>query len=151
MQLGFIGLGKMGRPMVERLLAAGHRVHVYNRSAGPTEELARIGAEPAASASEVSSRSEAVMTALPTVESVTSTYQLLGEIARRGQVFIDHSTVSIEVNRHCAEVVQKARCQFSGCPGLGGSEWCGIGHAHGDGRRRLGELRQNVARFSSVR
>src|SRR5438105_1237715 len=31
-QIGFIGLGKMGRPMVERLLSAGFTVHVFNRS-----------------------------------------------------------------------------------------------------------------------
>ena len=32
MQLGFIGLGQMGRPMVERLTAAGHSVKVFNRT-----------------------------------------------------------------------------------------------------------------------
>ena len=32
MQLGFIGLGQMGRPMVERLKAAGHNLKVYNRT-----------------------------------------------------------------------------------------------------------------------
>ena len=33
MQAGFIGLGKMGRPMTQRLLAAGHTVHVAGRNA----------------------------------------------------------------------------------------------------------------------
>ena len=32
MEVGFIGLGKMGRPMTQRLLAAGFTVHVFNRS-----------------------------------------------------------------------------------------------------------------------
>ena len=32
MQLGFIGLGQMGRPMVERLKGAGHSLKVYNRT-----------------------------------------------------------------------------------------------------------------------
>jgi len=41
MELGFIGLGKMGRPMVARLLAAGHRVGfvgLEHRPAGSTDE-----------------------------------------------------------------------------------------------------------------
>ncbi|MFL5433651.1 MAG: NAD(P)-binding domain-containing protein, partial [Myxococcales bacterium] len=33
--VGFIGIGKMGRPMSERLLAAGFSLHVHNRSRGP--------------------------------------------------------------------------------------------------------------------
>ena len=32
MQAGFVGLGKMGRPMTQRLLGAGYTVHVFNRS-----------------------------------------------------------------------------------------------------------------------
>src|ERR1041384_7160892 len=50
MQVGFIGLGKMGRPMTQRLLAAGHTVHVFNRSRGAVDALAADGARPAAAA-----------------------------------------------------------------------------------------------------
>lgn len=52
MDLGFIGLGSMGRGMAASLLKAGHRVRVWNRSPGPVEELRKLGAEPAASAAE---------------------------------------------------------------------------------------------------
>lgn len=45
MDVGFIGLGAMGRGMVGNLLRAGHRVRVWNRSPGPAEALAREGAE----------------------------------------------------------------------------------------------------------
>jgi 3-hydroxyisobutyrate dehydrogenase-like beta-hydroxyacid dehydrogenase len=47
MDLGFIGLGAMGRPMAANLIAAGHRVRVWNRSRAAVEEIARKGAEPA--------------------------------------------------------------------------------------------------------
>ncbi|TME43827.1 MAG: NAD(P)-dependent oxidoreductase, partial [Chloroflexi bacterium] len=50
MEVGFIGLGKMGRPMTLRLLAAGHTVHVFNRSRGAVDALAKEGATPADSA-----------------------------------------------------------------------------------------------------
>jgi 6-phosphogluconate dehydrogenase len=44
MQLGMIGLGRMGANMVRRLLKAGHQCVVYNRSPQPVTELAREGA-----------------------------------------------------------------------------------------------------------
>src|SRR5438270_381119 len=43
----------MGRPMTQRLLAAGHVVHVYNRSRGAIDALAKDGATPADSAAQV--------------------------------------------------------------------------------------------------
>ena len=46
MEVGFIGLGAMGRAMAANLLKAGHHVRVWNRSRAPAEELARQGAEP---------------------------------------------------------------------------------------------------------
>jgi 6-phosphogluconate dehydrogenase len=44
MEIGFIGLGRMGANMVERLLRGGHRVVAYNRSADKTREVAEHGA-----------------------------------------------------------------------------------------------------------
>jgi 6-phosphogluconate dehydrogenase len=44
MKIGFIGLGKMGGAMVERLLNAGHEVVVFNRSRGPVEQAKKKGA-----------------------------------------------------------------------------------------------------------
>ena len=44
MKIGFIGLGQMGAGMAANLLKAGHEVAVYNRTAGKSEALARLGA-----------------------------------------------------------------------------------------------------------
>ena len=44
MKVSFIGLGKMGFPMAANLLAAGHRVTVYNRTKSKADELATRGA-----------------------------------------------------------------------------------------------------------
>ncbi|GED89441.1 NAD(P)-dependent oxidoreductase [Streptomyces sp. 6-11-2] len=51
--IGFVGLGTMGRPMARRLLAAGHRVVVWNRSRPAVEELRGDGAEAATDLVEV--------------------------------------------------------------------------------------------------
>ena len=120
MDVGFIGLGRMGKPMVERLIASGHRVHVFNRSKPAMDELGKSGAIPTDSPAEVGSQSEAVMTALPTVESVLSVYEKLAEVAHSGQLFADHSTVSMETNRHCALLLEARGAHFLDAPVSGG-------------------------------
>ncbi|MEU5755909.1 NAD(P)-dependent oxidoreductase [Streptomyces sp. NPDC047829] len=49
MDLGFVGAGRMGRPMVRRLVRAGHRVRVYVRGVQAWEAVVRSGAEPVTS------------------------------------------------------------------------------------------------------
>jgi 3-hydroxyisobutyrate dehydrogenase-like beta-hydroxyacid dehydrogenase len=52
MHIGFIGLGAMGKAMVETLLEKGHAVTVWNRSPGPAAELAGRGDMVAAAAAD---------------------------------------------------------------------------------------------------
>src|SRR6267378_1104971 len=120
MQAGFIGLGKMGRPMTQRLLAAGHTVYVFNRSRGAVDALVGEGATAADSAAQVAQRAEVIMTALPTPESVQSVYTELAANARAGQVYVDHSTVSPGLNRWCAEQLKARGADFLDAPVSGG-------------------------------
>ena len=53
MEIGFVGLGRMGFNMTLRLLQGGHRVVAWNRSPDKVEEVARQGAVPAASLAEL--------------------------------------------------------------------------------------------------
>jgi 3-hydroxyisobutyrate dehydrogenase/2-hydroxy-3-oxopropionate reductase len=119
-QLGFVGLGKMGRPMTQRLIGAGHTVHVYNRSKAAIDALAAEGATAAGSASEVAQRAEIVMTALPTPETVEAVFGEMAAVARAGQIYIDHSTVSPGLNRHCAEQLKGKHADFLDAPVSGG-------------------------------
>jgi len=50
--VGFLGLGSMGMGMARRLIAAGHTVHVWNRSKGPVEALVAQGATEATTPAE---------------------------------------------------------------------------------------------------
>lgn len=61
MKLGFIGIGLMGRPMVLRLLAAGHEVHVWNRSREKLAPVVQRGARAMESPAAVARASEIVM------------------------------------------------------------------------------------------
>src|SRR6185437_1218226 len=52
MNIGFLGLGNMGRAIAGRLLEAGHTLRVWNRSPEPARQLAQRGAQVATSAEE---------------------------------------------------------------------------------------------------
>lgn len=120
MDVGFVGLGKMGKPMVGQLLAAGYPVHVFNRSRGAMDLLAEQGAQPAPSAAAIAERAEVILTALPTPESVEEVFQQLAAAARPGQMYADHSTVSPELNRRCAAWVGARGAGFLDAPVSGG-------------------------------
>ena len=66
--LGFVGVGRMGGPMTERLLAAGYGVVVFDKSPEAMSRLAAKGAETAPSGKAVADRCEIVLTSLPTPE-----------------------------------------------------------------------------------
>lgn len=70
LNLGFIGIGRMGNPMARRLLAAGHEVHVYDPSAEAVAQLVEQGAKAASSPADVASKVQIVLLSLPTPEVV---------------------------------------------------------------------------------
>ena len=64
-RIAFVGLGLMGRPMAENLLAAGHEVVVASRSPEPVAALEAAGARGAESAAAAARGAEAAITMLP--------------------------------------------------------------------------------------
>ncbi|HZX82018.1 MAG TPA: NAD(P)-dependent oxidoreductase [Reyranella sp.] len=68
--LGFVGVGRMGGPMANRLLDAGYRLCVYDVSDEATRSLVARGAELAASPAEVASIADTVFMSLPTPDVV---------------------------------------------------------------------------------
>jgi 3-hydroxyisobutyrate dehydrogenase-like beta-hydroxyacid dehydrogenase len=127
MELGFVGLGMMGRPMVERLLRAGHRVHVFNRSRDPVDALAAAGANPAETAAVIAQRAEMVLTALPTPGAVDDVYSELCHEARAGQLFADHSTVRPGQNRRWASQLAAKGAAYLDAPVSGGPSGAAAG------------------------
>ena len=65
-QLGFIGVGVMGRPMARRLIEHGHALVIFDRDEQALAELKAIGARVADSAREVANLAPIVFTSLPT-------------------------------------------------------------------------------------
>jgi 3-hydroxyisobutyrate dehydrogenase-like beta-hydroxyacid dehydrogenase len=119
-ELGFVGTGKMGEPMVERLLAADYSVHVYNRSSQAVERLAEKGAKRAESLPHLVGSAEVVFTALPSVESVDQVYAAMAASAGAGHTFVDHSTVMPACNHRCARLLGEMGAAFLDAPVSGG-------------------------------
>ncbi|RVU14239.1 NAD(P)-dependent oxidoreductase [Methylobacterium oryzihabitans] len=92
--LGFVGIGRMGGPMAERLLDAGYQLCIYDKQPAATAALAARGARVAASPGEVASTAEIVLMSLPTPDVVKAV--TLGENGvahgNRVRTLIDLST-----------------------------------------------------------
>ncbi|WP_040800817.1 NAD(P)-dependent oxidoreductase [Nocardia higoensis] len=96
MRIGFVGAGRMGRPMVARLVAAGHAVRVLGRSEGARAELADLGATPVDDLPAVAEAAEAVVVCVFTddqVREVCLDGPLLSALPA-GSVLIVHTTGS---------------------------------------------------------
>ncbi|HQN14272.1 MAG TPA: NAD(P)-dependent oxidoreductase [Quisquiliibacterium sp.] len=90
--IGFIGIGQMGRPMVERLAGAGLQVHAFDRRAEALEPLATVaGVHRAASADAVADACDTVILMLPDSRIVDALLWTDGLAARmkRGSLLID--------------------------------------------------------------
>jgi 6-phosphogluconate dehydrogenase len=91
MQIGMIGLGRMGANMVRRMLRGGHACVVYNRTPGPAEALAKEGAIPAAGLAELIEKlspPRAVWLMVP-AGAVDATLEQLSSLLRPGDLLID--------------------------------------------------------------
>jgi hypothetical protein len=92
MEIGFIGLGKMGLPMARRLIEAGHTLIVFDMRKEAVDRLVALGAQAASSPKEIADRAETVMASLPSLQASLDVASgvIEGERVRR---FVDLSTV----------------------------------------------------------
>lgn len=90
-EIGFIGAGRIGEPMVERLLAAGHRVTVFARRLDVRDRLAELGAAIATSPGELSAL-PVVITCLYSDDLVVEHCEPIVRHMGPGSVFVSHTT-----------------------------------------------------------
>jgi 3-hydroxyisobutyrate dehydrogenase-like beta-hydroxyacid dehydrogenase len=120
-KIGVVGIGKMGRPIADRLITAGHDVAICNRSDNAAvRSLRERGATVHALPQDLAAGSEVVLTALPTEDAVRQVYAAMSAVAGAGQIYADHSTVSPALNRHCAAILAGRGASFLDAPVSGG-------------------------------
>jgi 3-hydroxyisobutyrate dehydrogenase-like beta-hydroxyacid dehydrogenase len=124
MDIGFIGLGKMGYGMAANLISAGHTVTVYNRTSANAEALAREGARPAHSVAEACG-GQVVITMLAddaAVEAVGFSEQGVLASLAPGATHISSSTISVDLSRRLTAAHSAAEQHFVAAPVFGRPE-----------------------------
>ncbi|CAJ1499434.1 NAD(P)-dependent oxidoreductase [[Mycobacterium] burgundiense] len=121
--LGFIGLGHMGMPMLRRLLAAGHSVTVFDTRREVVEAAVGLGAHRASDPTGVADRAPTVLASLPgpaisvqVAEAVAEAASTGGRIAR----FVDLSTVGSPAARRIHGQLAARGIAALDCPVSGG-------------------------------
>jgi 3-hydroxyisobutyrate dehydrogenase len=123
--VGFIGLGKMGKPMAMNALRAGHPLVVFDVQQAAVEELCALGAKRAASPKDVASRTPVVVTMLPgapEVERVALGPDGLKEGLSRESVYIDMSTVDPSTSRRVGAALAEKGVDMLDAPVSRGQE-----------------------------
>jgi 3-hydroxyisobutyrate dehydrogenase-like beta-hydroxyacid dehydrogenase len=121
-RIGVIGVGEMGRPMVDRLLAAGHKVAALVRRPEQREELAAKGVEIAPTVADLARGREAVILYVYTDDQVKElAFQdgLLGA-AEPGTTIVIHTTGSPKTAEAIAEAARPRGVHVIDAAGSGG-------------------------------
>jgi len=128
-KVAFLGLGVMGYPMAGHLVAKGHEVTVYNRTAAKAEAwVAQHGGAMALTPREAAVGQDFVMACVGNDDDLRTVF--LGgpgdardgamDGMREGAIFVDHTTVSAEVTRECFAIAESVGIGFVDAPVSGG-------------------------------
>jgi 3-hydroxyisobutyrate dehydrogenase-like beta-hydroxyacid dehydrogenase len=121
-RVGVIGVGEMGRPLVERLLAAGHQVAAYVRRPEQREELAAKGVEVAPTVADLARGREAVLLYVYTDEQVKTLAFEGGllDAAEPGSTVVIHTTGSPRTAEALAKAARPRGVNVIDAAGSGG-------------------------------
>jgi 3-hydroxyisobutyrate dehydrogenase-like beta-hydroxyacid dehydrogenase len=122
--VAFIGLGNMGRPMVEHLMNAGHGLRVHARRAESMAPFVARGATACANPAEAARGADFIFTNVTSSADVEQVLLGSGGVidgAAQGSVVIDHSTISPAVTRRIAERLAERGIEMLDCPVSGGT------------------------------
>jgi 2-hydroxy-3-oxopropionate reductase len=122
-EIGFIGLGIMGKPMAGHLLKAGHKVYVYDIVPEAIAELERQGAIPCKSSKEVAGKTGMVFLIVPDtpdVEAALFGKNGVAEGIRPGSVVVDMSSISPIATKEFARKLKEMGVEMLDAPVSGG-------------------------------
>ena len=120
--IGFIGLGIMGKPMAKNLISSNHLIFLYSRSGVP-KELIDQGGEACISAKQVAQKAEIIITMLPDtpdVEEILFGTNGVAQGLNRNKIVIDMSSISPIETRKFATKINRLHCHYVDAPVSGG-------------------------------
>ena len=122
MNVGFIGLGIMGRPMAGHLADAGHTLFVYDINPAPEELLAK-GATACSSSREVAQKADVIITMVPDTPHVEAALFGADGVAKGltpGKTVVDMSSISPIETKAFAKRINELGCDYLDAPVSGG-------------------------------
>ena len=126
MQIGVVGLGRMGGNISRRLMRAGHRCVVFDTNAQPREALAREGATAAGSLPELvqalKERPRAVWLMLPAGQITEDAVTALGGLLGAGDIVVDGGNSFYKDDIRRAKQLASKHIQYVDC-GTSGGIW----------------------------
>ncbi len=120
--IGFIGLGIMGKPMALNLIKGGHTLNLHSRSGVPAE-LTAAGGQACDSPKAVAERSDVVILMVPDTPDVEKVLFAAGGVAEgltKGKLVIDMSSISPIATKDYARRVNDLGCEYLDAPVSGG-------------------------------
>ena len=120
--IGFIGLGVMGRPMAANLLAAGHKLFLRSGRSVP-DDLVKAGGIACSNSKEVAQKSEIIIMMVPDtpqVEEVLFGKDGVGEGLASGKIVVDMSSISPIATKEFAKRVNALGADYLDAPVSGG-------------------------------
>jgi len=117
--LGWIGMGRMGYPMAERLLKAGHSVAIWNRTRAKAEPLAKQGGKIVDRPSELAGN-DIVFTMVSTGKDLEQVYfgdnGLVTGSGPRPKILVDCSSIGVEQSEAIRARLKQLGCEFISSP-----------------------------------
>ena len=120
LNIGFIGLGKMGKALVGLLLSSGHKVRVWNRTPEAVQELVAKGAEAARTPAELA-KADFLLTMLANDAATRSVIidQGVLDAAHPGLIHLNLATVSVALAKEFAELHRQRNIGYIAAPVFG--------------------------------
>jgi 2-hydroxy-3-oxopropionate reductase len=122
-ELGFIGLGIMGKPMAGHLVNAGNNVYVYDLHPDSIKELSKQGAHPCSNCKEVAEKSDIIFVMVPDtpdVEEVLFGSNSVAEGLKPGSMVVDMSSISPIATKEFAKKLAGKDVKMLDAPVSGG-------------------------------
>jgi 3-hydroxyisobutyrate dehydrogenase len=124
-KIAWIGTGRMGYPMIERLLKAGYDVAVWNRTRAKAEPLAKLGATIRDNLLEIKD-ADVVFSIVSTGKDLDQVYfgknSITGHGGKIPKIFVDCSTISVEESAHIRDRLSQLGSEFVAAPVSGNAK-----------------------------
>ena len=124
-KIGWIGVGRMGYPMAERLLNAGHHLSIWNRTRAKAEPLAKLGARVMDNLLELK-EADILFSIVSTGKDLDQVYfgrnSISGHGGRIPKIFVDCSTIAVDESAAIRDRLKQLGSEFVAAPVSGNAK-----------------------------